>query len=43
MLLIVKKGIKGGTSHSVNRYVKANNNKYMKDYSENKESSHLKY
>ena len=30
MLLIVKKGIRGGLFHSINRYIKANN-KYMKD------------
>ena len=42
MLLMVKKGIRSGLSHSVNRYAKANN-KYMKDYYKNTESSYLKY
>ena len=35
---MVEKGICG----SVNRYAK-NNNKYMKDYDNNKESPYLKY
>ena len=34
MLLMVEKGIRGGTCHAVYRDVKANN-KYMKDYDEN--------
>ena len=42
MLLMVENGIRGGTCHSINRYAKANN-KYMKDYDNNKESSYLKY
>ena len=42
MLLMVEKGIRGGISHSINRYVKGNN-KYMKNYNKNKESSYLKY
>ena len=42
MLLIVEKGIRGGICHSINRYVKANN-KYMKYYDKNKESSCLNY
>ena len=42
MLLIVEKGIRGVICHYFNRYVKANN-KYMKDYDKNKESSYLKY
>ena len=42
MLLMVEKGIKGGTCHAINRYAKANN-KYMKNYTENKESSFLEY
>ena len=41
MLLIVEKGIRGGTCHSINRYAKANN-KYMQNYN-NKESSHIQY
>ena len=31
MLLMVKKGIKGGICHAIHRYAKANN-KYMKYY-----------
>ena len=42
MLLMVEKGIRGGTCHSIYRYAKANN-KYMKGYDENKESSYLQY
>ena len=42
MLLMVKKGIRGGICHSIYRYAKANN-KYMKDYDKNKESSYLQY
>ena len=42
MLLIVKKGIRGGICHTIHRYAKANN-KYMKAYDKNKESSCLKY
>ena len=42
MLLMVKKGIKGGIYHSIYQYAKANN-KYMKDYDKNKESSCIHY
>ena len=42
MLLMVKKGIRGGICHAIRQYAKANN-KYMKNYNKNKESSHLKY
>ena len=42
MLLVVKKGIREGVFHSVNRYRRANN-KYMSDYGKNKESSYIKY
>ena len=42
MLLMVGKGIRDRLCHSVNKYAKANN-KYMKDYDENKGSSYLKY
>ena len=42
MSLMVEKGIRGGICHSVYRYANANN-KYMKDYDKNKESSYLKY
>ena len=37
MLLMLEEGIRGGICHSVFRHAKANN-KYMKDYDENKES-----
>ena len=39
---MVEKGIRGGICHSIYQYAKANN-KYMKDYDKNKESSYLKY
>ena len=39
---MVEKGIRGGICHAIHQYAKANN-KYMKDYDENKESSYLKY
>ena len=39
---MVEKGIRGGICHSIYRYAKANN-KYMKRYDENKESSYLQY
>ena len=42
MLFMVEKGIRGGICHAIHRYAKANN-KYMKDYDKNKESSYLKY
>ena len=42
MLLIVKKYIRGGISHVIHQCAKANN-KYMKDYDKNKESSYLKF
>ena len=35
-------GIRGGTCYAIHGYVKANN-KYMKNYDKNKESSYLKY
>ena len=38
MLLMVEKVIRGGICHSINRNVKANN-KYVKDYYKNRESS----
>ena len=38
MLLMVEKGIRGGICHSIHRYAKANN-KYMKNYNNNEESS----
>ena len=39
---MVEKGVKGGICHAIHQYPKANN-KYMKDYDNNKESSYLKY
>ena len=42
ILLMVEKRVRGGICHSIYRYAKGNN-KYMKDYDENKESSYLKY
>ena len=42
MLLMVEEGIRGGICHSVHRYAKANN-KYMKDYNKNIESSYIQY
>ena len=42
MLLMVEKGIRGGICHSIYRYAKANN-KYIKKYDKNKESSYLQY
>ena len=42
MLLMIEKGIREGICHSIYRYGKANN-KYMKDYDKNKESSYLQY
>ena len=42
MLLMVEKGIRGGTCHAIHRYAKANN-KHMKNYDKNKELSNLKY
>ena len=42
MLLLVEKGIRGGLCTTIHWYAKANN-KYMKDYDKNKESSYLNY
>ena len=42
MLLMVEEGIRGGICHSIHRYAKANN-KYMKDYNNNEESSYIQY
>ena len=42
ILLIAQEGIRGGIYHSIYRYAKANN-KYMKNYDENKEASYLQY
>ena len=40
MLLMIEKGVRGRIYHSVYRYAKVNN-KYMKDYDENKQSSYI--
>ena len=42
MLLMVGEGIRGGICHSIHRYAKANN-KYMKNYNNNEESSYIQY
>ena len=42
MLLTVEEGIIGGICHSIHRYAKANN-KYMKNYNNNEESSYIQY
>ena len=42
MLLMVEKGIRGGICHAIHRYQKVNN-KYMKNYDENNDSSFLEY
>ena len=42
MLLMVEKGIRCGICHSIQRYAKANN-KYMKSYNNNEESSDIQY
>ena len=39
---MVEAGIRGGICHSIHRYAKANN-KYMKNYNNNKESSYIQY
>ena len=42
MLLMVEEGIRGGICHSIHQYAKANN-KYMKSYNNNEESSYIQY
>ena len=42
MLLMVEEGIRGGICHSIHRYAKANN-KYMKSYNKDEESSYIQY
>ena len=42
MLLMIEEGIGGGICHAVHRYSKTNN-RYMKNYHENKESSYIQY
>ena len=42
MLLMAEEGIRGGICHSIHRYAKVNN-KYMKNYNNNEESSYIQY
>ena len=42
ILLMIEKGITGGICHYMYRHAEANN-KYMKDYDKDKESSYIKY
>ena len=42
MLLMIEKGIRGGICQATHRYAKANN-KYMKNYNKNIESSYIEY
>ena len=42
MLLMVEKGTRGGICQAIHRYAKANN-KYMKNYDKNIESSYIEY
>ena len=42
MLLMLKEGIRGGICHSIHRHARANN-KYMKNYDKNEESSNIQY
>ena len=39
---MVEEGIRGGICHSIHRYAKANN-KYMKSYNNNEDSSYIQY
>ena len=39
---MVEEGIRGGICHSIHRYATANN-KYMKNYNINEESSYIQY
>ena len=42
MLLMVEEGIRGGICQSIHQYAKANN-KYIKNYNNNEESSYIQY
>ena len=42
MILMIEKGIRGGICQATHSYTKANN-KYMKSYDTNLESSHIEY
>ena len=39
---MIEEGIRGGICHSIHRYARANN-KYMKTYDKNEESSYIQY
>ena len=39
---MVEKGIRGGICHAIHMYSKVNN-KYMKNYDKNKDSSYIQY
>ena len=43
MFQFIEKGMRGGVSHIANRYGKANNNKYMKEYNEKAPSKYILY
>ena len=42
LLLMVEEGIRGGICHAIHRHARANN-KYMKNYDQNEESSYIQY
>ena len=42
MLLMIEKGVRGEICQATHRYAKANN-KYMKNYNKNIESSYIEY
>ena len=42
LTIMVEKGIRGVICHAIHRYAKTNN-KYMKNYDRNKESSYIQY
>ena len=42
MLNMAENGIRGGMHHAIHRYAKPNN-KYIKNYDKNKDSSYLMY